>query len=108
MTATTSLLLGAALGVAHAVAGLGIARLARGRSQAAFNAVVLGGTVLRMFGVLAVVVLLLLVASIQVAPFIGGLGATFLVGLIVEVLVLLRRPMPAALTPEASGAAPRV
>lgn len=92
MTATASLLLGAALGLAHAVAGVVITRLAAGMAQAQFTVVVLGGTGLRMFFVLAVIVLLLLFTTLQTTPFMVGLGTTFVLGLLTEVILLLRRP----------------
>ncbi|WP_143536723.1 hypothetical protein [Rubricoccus marinus] len=90
MTAITSLLLGAALGVAHGLAGLVIARLARGASGNVLATVILGGTALRMMMVLGVVALLLLFSSVQIASFITGLGVTFVIGLIAEVFLLLR------------------
>ena len=102
MTATASLLLGAALGVAHAVAGLAAARLAEGKSYQLFAVIALGGTLFRMLAVLAVVVVVLVLSSVVVAPFLAGLGVTFALGLVVEVAVLLRRRALAA--PEASGA----
>ncbi|NNF57718.1 MAG: hypothetical protein HKN04_05700 [Rhodothermaceae bacterium] len=95
MTATASLLLGAALGLAHAVAGLGVARLASGREDRFFAPIVLGGTVLRLFAALLVIVVVFLFASVQTAPFLIGLGVTFVVGLVSEVVLLLRRPMAA-------------
>ena len=109
MTATASLLLGAALGVAHAAAGIGAARIAEGKSYQLFAVIALGGTLLRMLVVLAVVVAALLLSSVQTGPFLGGLGATFALGLVVEVMVLLRRralasgAAPTAAPPEASG-----
>lgn len=98
MTALASLLLGAALGLAHAVAGLGVARLARGRADERYATVVLAGTALRLFlAVIAVLVVLLLV-PVHTAGFIAGLGGTFVVGLVTEVLLVLRRPSAPATT----------
>ncbi len=96
MTPTTSLLLGAALGVMHGVAGVWIARLAMNVTGAQSTVVILGGTGLRMFAVLAVVMLLMLFTAVQTGPFIAGLGVTFVIGLSVEVLLLLRRPSAAS------------
>ena len=96
MTATASLLLGAALGLTHAAAGVGFARLARGKADKHFAAVVLGGTALRMFAALAVVVLLLYLGAVETAPFLAGLGVTFVIGLLTEVILLVRRPMAAS------------
>ena len=92
MTALASLLLGAAIGLAHAVAGLGVARLAHGRTAHQHTTIVLGGTALRLFVATAAILLVLLLAPVQTAAFVGGLGATFLLGLVAEVILLVRRP----------------
>ena len=102
MTALASLLLGAALGGAHAVAGLGVARLANGRAKERYAAVVLAGTALRLFLATVAILLVLLLVPVQTVAFIGGLGVTFVLGLLAEVLLLLRRPA-AASRPAASA-----
>ncbi|MEM6325485.1 MAG: hypothetical protein AAF791_00065 [Bacteroidota bacterium] len=91
MTPLASFLLGASLGLAHTIVGVVTARVAEGRSYQVFAVIALGGTLFRMLAVLAVVVGILLLTSVEVAPFIGGLGVTFVIGLAAEVLLLLRR-----------------
>ncbi|MEM1055079.1 MAG: hypothetical protein AAGI52_06100 [Bacteroidota bacterium] len=91
MSALASLLLGAALGAAHALMGVLTARLAEGKSYQVFAVIALGGTLFRMLVVLAIVVGIYLLAPVEIAPFLGGLGVTFVVGLAAEVLLLLRR-----------------
>ena len=104
MTALASLLLGAALGGAHAVAGLGVARLANGRAKERYMTVVLAGTALRLFLATVAILLVLLLVPVHTAAFIGGLGVTFLLGLAAEVLLLLRRPAASSSAASASPA----
>jgi hypothetical protein len=88
----TSVLLGVALGTANAAASLLLVRAARGRSQAAFMKVVFGGMLARMTALLAAVAAILSWATVHRTAFLAALGATVVVGLAVEVLLVGRAP----------------
>jgi len=87
--------LGAALGAANAVASLVLYHRARTRGNAGFAQLVLGGMLARMVVVLGVLVLVLAFTSVARGPFVMGLLATFVLGLIIEAIVILKqRPLP--------------
>ncbi len=101
MSVVTSLLLGALLGTANAVGALLLAR--RGRSMPLNPAMklVLGGGFLRLLVLLGAVVLVLVTLDVHRLAFVGGLGAVFAVGLILEVVLINGRPADARPTADA-------
>ena len=96
----TSVLLGVALGAANAAASLLLARAARGRSQRAFMKLVFGGMVVRLTLLLAAFAAVVALFDVHRGGFVGALGATFVLGLGAEVLLVPRwtagRPAPSA------------
>lgn len=94
MPVVTSLLLGALLGLANAVAALLLARRGRTLDVNGVMKVVLGGGFLRLLVLLAAVVLVFVTVPVHRAAFVGGLGVVYVLGLVLEVASLLGRPAP--------------
>ncbi len=90
-TLWTSLLLGVLLGAANAAASLLLVRVARGRPQTTFFVIVFGGMFARMTLLLTLFAAVLAWAPVHRGAFVGALGATLVVGLTAEVLLMLRR-----------------
>ncbi|CAN5557533.1 hypothetical protein BH23BAC4_BH23BAC4_12110 [soil metagenome] len=87
--------LGAALGAANAVASLVLYHRARTRGSVVFAQLVLGGMLVRMATVLGVLVLVLVFTSVARGPFVMGLLAAFVLGLIIEASIIQKqRPLP--------------
>lgn len=103
MPVVPSLLLGALLGLANAVAAVFLARRGRTMDLNPAMALVLGGGLLRMLLLLVAVGLVLGFVSVHRLAFIGGLGALFAVGMIAEVVLFLGRPGPSASRPPADA-----
>lgn len=99
MSLSASLLLGALLGVAYSAAALLVARRARTLEPNHALRVVLGGMLIRMGLTLAAFAAVLALVPVNRGAFVGGLGATFLLGLLAEVFLVLGRPAP---TPDPS------
>ncbi len=96
MTVTVSLLIGALVGLANAVAAVWTARRATAHGPDRALRVVLGGMVVRMAATLVAVGLVLALLDVHRGAFVGGLGALFVVGLLVEVAVVsASTPAPA-------------
>ncbi|HEX8299449.1 MAG TPA: hypothetical protein VF594_09855, partial [Rubricoccaceae bacterium] len=58
--------------------------------------VVLGGGLIRLLVLLAVVVGLIVALPLHRLAFVGGLGVVYVLGLVLEVAVVLGRPAPSA------------
>ena len=91
MSVLESLLLGVLLGVAYSAAALLVARKAAGMDPTRALRLVMAGMLVRMVFALGAVALVLVVAPVQRAPFVLGLGVTFVLGLLAEVSLLGRR-----------------
>ena len=91
MSALASLLLGAALGAANALAALWIVRRAGSLEVNAALRLVLAGMTARMALVLAAVALVLGLAPVHEGAFLGAFGLLFVVGLVAEVVLVLGR-----------------
>jgi hypothetical protein len=86
----TSVLLGAALGVANAAGSVWLVRVARGRSQRAFMTIVFGGMAARMTALLAAVAAILVAVPVDRPAFVVSLGCTIALGLAAEVYLFTR------------------
>lgn len=84
------LLAGSLIGAGNALASLLLYYRTRKRSMAIFYRNVFGGMFLRMTIVLVAVVLVIRLAPIDVLSFVGALFATFVVGLIIDIYLILR------------------
>lgn len=88
---TFSLVLGALLGVIHAVAACVMAlRASRYEAKQAVRLVV-GGMAVRMVFVLAMFAIILAVLPVSRGAFVGAFGVMLLAGLIVEAVILTAR-----------------
>jgi hypothetical protein len=67
-----------------------LVRAARGRSQGSFTTIVFGGMVARMTAMLAAVAAVVAWAPVDRTAFVIALGAAVFVGLLAEVLLVLR------------------
>lgn len=92
MTVTASLLLGALLGAAHAVASVATVRRARALPQAEALRVVMRGMLVRLGVGLALVAAVLAWVPVQRGAFLAGLGVLFVAGLVAEAALALRKP----------------
>ncbi len=92
MSLSASLLLGALLGAANAVAAVWVANRAVAFEPGRALRVVLGGMMARMGLLLAAVALVLALVPVHSLAFVGGLGLLFVGGLIAEVALVLTRP----------------
>lgn len=92
MSVSVSILLGVVLGVANAVAAVVLYGRARGRDQKTFFTLVLGGMLVRMGLMLAVIVAVLALGLVSPGAFVAALGVTFVAGLAVEIAVVMLRP----------------
>ena len=95
----TSVALGVALALTNAAASYALWRTARSRKQGAFVTLVLGGMVVRMMVVLALMALVLVFAPISRGAFTGAFFTAFAVATAAEVYFLQRRaasPAPPA------------
>ncbi len=79
----------------YSAASLLINRYAMRQDQRMFLLLVLGGMIVRMLAVLLVVVMVLLLLPVEQVPFITSFLAVFLIGMIVEVLLLHRKGLAA-------------
>ena len=95
MTPTASLLIGALLGAANAVAAVWTARRCAGLDVDRTLRLVLGGMAVRMGLTLAAFAAVLALLPVHRGAFVGGVGLLFVVGLAVEMAVALHRPAPA-------------
>lgn len=84
------LLAGSLIGAGNALASLLLYYRARERSMAIFYRNVFGGMFLRMMIVLAAVVLVMQLAPVDIFSFVGALLATFVIGLIIDIYLILR------------------
>lgn len=91
MTVSASLLLGALLGAANAVAAAWTAHRAMAGAPERALQLVLGGMVARMAVVLMAVALVLALVPVHRGAFVGGLGVLFVGGLLAEVVLVLGR-----------------
>ena len=92
MSLSASLLLGALLGAANAVAAVWTANRATAFGPDQALRLVLGGMVARMGLLLAAVALVLVFVPVHRGAFVGGLGLLFVAGMIAEVALVLTRP----------------
>lgn len=92
MSFPASLLLGALLGMANALAAVWVARLSLSLEPSRGMQVVLGGMVVRMGAVLAVFALVVALLPVQRGAFVLGLGMLFVAGLVAEAVLVLNRP----------------
>lgn len=91
MTVTSSLLIGALLGLANALAAVWTAHRATLAEPRRGMNLVLGGMVVRMALMLGAVALLLVLYPIHRGAFLGGLGVLFVGGLFAEIALALGR-----------------
>ncbi len=91
MTFAASLLLGALVGAANALAAVWTASRASGLDSNQALSLVLGGMMVRMLVVLAVFATVLMALPVHRGGFVTGLGVLFAVGLVAEILLVLRR-----------------
>ena len=94
MSLPASLLLGALLGVAYSAAALLVARRANALEPMRGMRLMLAAMLVRMAVTLAAVVAVLLAVPVHRGAFVGGLGVTFVAGLLTEVLLVLGRTHP--------------
>ena len=94
MSLPASLLLGVLLGVAYSAAALFVARKASAMEPGRGMRLVMAGMLVRMVFALGAVALVLFALPVQRGPFVVGLGVTFALGLVAEVVSLGRRPAP--------------
>ena len=87
-----SVLLGVGLGLVNTLAALAVVRLAHGQSQQAFVGLVLGGMALRVAAVAIAVLLIALTLQVHTLGFVLSLFCTFVLGVVVEGVLVLRRP----------------
>ncbi|MGB3542614.1 ATP synthase subunit I [Rubrivirga sp.] len=92
MTVPASLLIGALLGAANAVAAVWTARRAERLDSNRALHLVLGGMGIRLLVVLAAFAVVLVFVDVHRIAFVAGLGVTFVAGMAAEVLFLLSRP----------------
>lgn len=85
-----SILLGAAIAVAHGAAGMLVYRWAVRLPPMHGIKVATGGLVLRLIVALSAVVLVVTYVSVQVTAFVGALFAVFALMLYLDVLLMLR------------------
>jgi hypothetical protein len=95
VTLTASLLLGALLGAAHAVASVATARRARLLPHNESMRVVMRGMLVRLTVGLASVAAVLAWVPVMRGSFLAGLGVVFLCGLVAEAALALRKPATA-------------
>ncbi len=100
MTVSASLMLGALVGAVNAAAAAWTARRATAGDPDRALHVMLGGMVVRMFLVLAVVAGVLATVDVHRGAFVAGLGVLFVGGLLAEVAIAFGRapgrPRPTA------------
>lgn len=103
MTPIASALVGVLLGVAYAAVALAMARRAVTGDPSAALRIVLGGMLLRMVGFLALIALVLVLVEVHRGAFVLGLGLSFVLGLVAEVMLVLRHPAGASPAPTADA-----
>ncbi|MDX1438561.1 MAG: hypothetical protein R3284_01540 [Rubricoccaceae bacterium] len=87
----TSLVLGTSLAVANAIASYLLLRFARNQAYKTFIMIALGGMVLRLMVVLALIAVVLITERVSRTPFVAAFFATFAVATVVEVLAIIKR-----------------
>ena len=92
MSVPASLLLGALLGAANAVAAVWVVRRALALAPQRAMQIVLGSMVARMGVVLALFALVVILLPVHRVAFVAGLGALFVIGLLAETFLVLTRP----------------
>lgn len=90
-TVLGSALIGLTLGAGNAVASYALWRAARGREQRAFLRLVLGGMVVRLVLVLALVGVVLVALPVHRTAFVGVFFAAFMLGTAAEIAHIQRR-----------------
>lgn len=88
--------LGISIGVTYIAASVLTHRWAARRAAKQFLTIVLGGMIVRMIVALALVGGIAALAPVHIPSFIGAFFATFVIGLIIEVVLLHRRGTPSA------------
>lgn len=87
----TGVIFGLLLGVIYIMASWLTYRLASGQSDATFFKIYFGGMTVRMFVTLLAVGVVLLVFDVPEIAFLGAFFLVFVLGLVLEVLLLHRR-----------------
>lgn len=99
----TSLVLGIGLALANGIASYVLLRYAEKQAYKTFIMIVLGGMVLRLMVVLALVAVLLVTDSVSRLPFVIAFFATFAVVTIAEVTAILKRAPSPEVPPSKNG-----
>ena len=86
-----SLYLGAFIGAVYVLIAYLSFRFAIGRSQRTFLIVAIGGISVRLFIAVGAIALVLALVAVNQPAFVGGFFAVFVLGLILEVVLLHRR-----------------
>jgi len=92
----TSVLSGVGIGVLYVLSAYMTFRYALSRGQRMFLIIALGGIGIRLFVAISVITLVLVLSPVNQPAFLGGFFAVFVLGLILEVLMLHRSQLAAS------------
>ena len=86
----TGVLIGAGIGASYVLSAYIMFRFALSRGQRMFLIISLGGIGIRLLVAISAITLILVLSSVHQPAFLGGFFAVFVLGLILEVLMLHR------------------